>query len=262
MARLSSQDIVAGLVQRGVPQHVAEGVVMNFQDESGLNTGVQEQAPTSGRGGFGLAQWTGPRRVALEQYAQARGKPIDDPNVQLDFFMQENAGPEAAAWKQVLAAPDRNAAAVTFVNAWERPAAEHAAARSASYSGKGGEDAPSEGGGRFGGTGLDATSTKESAFGAPAAAPGAASPYSLPKTDKTDKYGQVAESLAKGLGAFGGSGSAGQALGAGGRAPLLPAAAPGPTPAQPIVSGGSNDPNYQATMMALMQRLNTGRIWG
>jgi hypothetical protein len=77
----------------------------------------------------------------------------------------------------------------------------------------------------------------------------------------TDKYGKVAEAVAKGLGAFGGSGSAGPALG-GGRAPLLPAAAPGPTPAQPIVSGGSNDPNYQATLAALMQRLNTGRIWG
>ena len=78
----------------------------------------------------------------------------------------------------------------------------------------------------------------------------------------TDKYGKAAEAVAKGLGAFGGSGSAGPALGAGGRAPLLPAAAPGPAPAQPIVSGGANDPNYQATMMALMQRLNTGRIWG
>jgi hypothetical protein len=88
----------------------------------------------------------------------------------------------------------------------------------------------------------------------PGASPGGAIPAS-------DKYGKVAESVAKGLGAFGGSGSAGPALG-GGRAPLLPAAAPGPAPSQPIVSGGANDPNYQATMAALMQRLNTGRIWG
>ena len=78
MPRLSPQEVVAGLVKRGVPQHVAEGVVMNFQDESGLNTGIQEKAPTSGRGGFGLAQWTGPRRVALETYAAYQGKPIDE----------------------------------------------------------------------------------------------------------------------------------------------------------------------------------------
>ena len=43
----------------------------------------------------------------------------------------------------------------------------------------------------------------------------------------TDKYGKAAEAVAKGLGAFGGSGGAGPALGAGGRAPLLPATAPG-----------------------------------
>jgi hypothetical protein len=104
MARLTPEYVVASLVQRGVPSHVAQGVAMNFQDESGLNTGIQEKAPTSGRGGFGLAQWTGPRRIALENYAQAQGRRIDDPDVQLDYFMQENAGPEAGAWKAVMRA--------------------------------------------------------------------------------------------------------------------------------------------------------------
>lgn len=135
MARLAPEYVVAALMQRGVPQHVAQGVVMNFQDESGLNTGIQEHAPISGRGGFGLAQWTGPRRVALENFAASRGKSIDDPDLQLDFFMQENAGPEAGAWNQVMASPDVRTAAQTFVREWERPASEHVATRTAKYSG-------------------------------------------------------------------------------------------------------------------------------
>jgi len=135
VARLTQDQVVAGLVQRGVPAHVAQGVAANFRDESGFNTGIQELNPHSGRGGYGLAQWTGPRRVALENFAASRGAPSDDPEVQMDFFMQENAGPEAGAWQKVLASPDASSAASAFVNEWERPAAQHAAARTAKYQG-------------------------------------------------------------------------------------------------------------------------------
>ena len=131
--RLTSDQIVAGLTQRGVPEHTAQGVAMNFADESGLETGMQEHEPTSGRGGFGLAQWTGPRREALEQYAAAQGKAIDDADMQLDFFMKENASSEADAWQQVLTAPTANEAAVSFLKNWERPAPEHQATRAAKY---------------------------------------------------------------------------------------------------------------------------------
>lgn len=122
MAILSAKDVVDGLVARGVPEHVAQGVAMNFRDESGFNTSINEQNPIAGRGGYGLAQWTGPRRVALEDFARSRGTSADDPNAQLDFFMAENAGPEASAWKNVMASPDARSAAVNFVTKWERPA--------------------------------------------------------------------------------------------------------------------------------------------
>jgi hypothetical protein len=108
---------------------------MNFADESGLNTGINEQNPTAGRGGFGLAQWTGDRRVNLENYAAEKGRDVSDPNTQLDFFMHENQGSEAQAWAKVLAAPTDKDAAVSFVNNWERPAPEHAAERTAKYGG-------------------------------------------------------------------------------------------------------------------------------
>lgn len=138
-------EILAGLIRRGVPAHVAQGVLMNFRDESGYNTGIQERAPTAGRGGYGLAQWTGPRRVALEQFAKGQGKPADDLDVQLDYFMSENQGPEARAWKQVLAAPNANQAAVSFLNNWERPAAGNAERRAARYAQAGPLAAPGTG---------------------------------------------------------------------------------------------------------------------
>jgi hypothetical protein len=244
MAVLSPGSIVAGLVQRGVPEHVARGVVMNFQDESGLNTGIQEQAPTSGRGGFGLAQWTGPRRVALEQFAQSQGKSIDDPDLQLDYFMSENSGPEAAAWQQVMAAPTAQDAAVAFVNKWERPAAEHAASRSAKYTNA--SDSPSEGGARFGGTGLDKANPVDPSKALPAQQPQVA------KAGDRDKY---ATAMSKGIGGF----AAMQAPtmgGSDGRLPSYPQESY-PTEAMPIVSGGT-DRNAMAMLMA---RLNSGQLW-
>ncbi len=133
--RLTAEQVVTGLVNRGVPEHTATGVAMNFADESGYDTGLEERRPTSGRGGFGLAQWTGPRRVALETYAAERGTSVDDADTQLDFFMKENNGAEASAWAKVLAAPTDKDAAVAFLTEWERPAPEHQATRAAKYGG-------------------------------------------------------------------------------------------------------------------------------
>jgi hypothetical protein len=253
MARFSASDVIAGLVKRGVPQHVAEGVAMNFQDESGFDTGIQEQAPTSGRGGFGLAQWTGPRRVALEQFAQAQDKPTDDLDLQLDNFMRENAGEEAAAWAQVMASKTRQEAAVNFVNKWERPAPEHAASRSAKYMGAG--DSPSEGGARFGGAGL----------GDPAY-PVGKSPYELEKaatagaTPPAAKDNPLLKAGQAGLKAV--TDRAAPVMGVGGNAPeLLGAPPPMAAPSAPIVAEGYGR-DQLAMLMQRAQMLGSGRIWG
>lgn len=129
-------------MQRGVPLHVAQGVAWNFQDESGLNSGINEVNPRAGRGGFGFAQWTGPRRVNLENYAASRGRPASDPDTQFDFFMQENAGPEASAWARVMNTSTPQEAAAAFVDHWERPAKEHEQARIAKYMGMAAPGAP------------------------------------------------------------------------------------------------------------------------
>ena len=87
-----------------------------------------------------MAWRSGPARAVWRwrTLPHRRARPSDDPDVQLDYFMRENAGPEAPAWQKVMSAATPQEAAVNFVNAWERPAAQHAAARTAKYQGVGG----------------------------------------------------------------------------------------------------------------------------
>jgi len=129
--------IKAGLVARGLPEHVAEGFVMNMQDESGLNPGINEAAPLvpGSRGGFGLYQLTGPRRVAYERFAAERGVPVDDVDAQLDFLMTELQGPEAKAAGAILSTKTPGEAGAAIVNNFLRPAPQHASARTAEYLG-------------------------------------------------------------------------------------------------------------------------------
>ncbi len=133
-------EIKQGLEARGLPPHVADAFVMNFQDESGLNPGINEKNPIvpGSRGGYGLYQLTGPRRVAYEQFAQQRGVDPSNTDAQLDFLMTELQGPEARAAKSILSAPDTATAAQAIVNDFLRPAPEHRAARAAKYAKAGG----------------------------------------------------------------------------------------------------------------------------
>lgn len=131
----SGQDLVRGLVTRGLPQHVAEAFVINFQDESGLNPGINEANPIvpGSRGGFGLYQLTGPRRREYEKFAAERGVPVSDVDAQLDFLMHELGGKEAAAAQAIMAAGSREQAAVAIVNKFLRPSEKHRASRAEKY---------------------------------------------------------------------------------------------------------------------------------
>lgn len=130
-------EIYRGLLDRGLPPHVAEGIMMNLADESGFDPGINELAPLvpGSRGGFGLAQWTGPRRVALEDYAAQAGRPVDDVGVQLDFLMSELQGPESRAFRSVMATGNEGEAAAAFARDFLRPAENHLARRTAEYTG-------------------------------------------------------------------------------------------------------------------------------
>lgn len=128
-----------GLVNRGLPVHVADGFLMNMRDESGLNPGINEAAPLvpGSRGGFGLYQLTGPRRTGYEVFADQRGVPYDDIDAQLDWLVYELQGPESAAAKRIYETSTPGEAAAAIVNSFLRPAEEHRRTRSERYLGEG-----------------------------------------------------------------------------------------------------------------------------
>ena len=141
----SSEDadrIKAKLVNRGMPEHIAEGFVMNFVDESGLNPLINEVSPTvkGSRGGFGLYQLTGPRRVSYDQYAAEQGidtsNPMEQEDAQLQFLFNELSGEESSAWETIQTAPNAGTAAAYVAKYFLRPSEEHLNYRVAQYTGR------------------------------------------------------------------------------------------------------------------------------
>lgn len=128
---------IEGLTKRGMPAHIAEAFAWNARDESRMDPGINEIAPLvpGSRGGFGLMQWTGPRRRALEAFAAERGVSVADPDLQMDFLMTELQGPEAGAARAIFAAPDAQTAAAAIVNKFLRPAEVNRAKRERAYLG-------------------------------------------------------------------------------------------------------------------------------
>lgn len=75
------------------PGYIAAALVGNFMNESFARLDptigeVDPQVPGS-RGGFGIAQWTGPRRVQLEQYAAANNAYVGNFTMQLNWSAHE-----------------------------------------------------------------------------------------------------------------------------------------------------------------------------
>lgn len=142
------------MIDGGLPEHVADGFLMNFQSESGMNPGINEQAPTvpGSHGGYGLYQLTGPRRRAYEAFAAQRGVDVADPDAQIEFMLGELQGPESRAAQSILAAPDAGTAAAAIARDFLRPAPEHLQRRVAEYTGGQGLSASSMGGGAPQGT--------------------------------------------------------------------------------------------------------------
>jgi len=91
------------LTGKGLTPIQTAGFMGNLEEESpGFEPGVQEGKPTSGRGGYGIAQWTASRRVALEAAAAAKNVPVSDMAFQLDFLWAELENPDDRFLKSVL----------------------------------------------------------------------------------------------------------------------------------------------------------------
>jgi hypothetical protein len=126
----TSQRIKQGLVERGIPEHVAEGFLWNVRDESGLDLDVEEAEPNvHGTRGKGLYQLTGKRR---EQFEERYGNDYSLDN-QLDFFVWEINNSEKAAGEKILNSENASEAAVSIVQDFLRPAKKHRERRTARY---------------------------------------------------------------------------------------------------------------------------------
>ena len=135
--KVDAQFIIDGLIRRGLPAHVAEGFALNAGEESGFDPGINEITPLveGSRGGFGLFQWTGPRRRALEAFAAQRGVSPADPELQLDMIAQELRTTERRAASSIFATETSAQAAAAIVTDFLRPAPENRDRRVAKFLG-------------------------------------------------------------------------------------------------------------------------------
>ncbi len=135
--------VYQGMLDRGLPEHVAQGFMMNFQDESGFDIGVTEgEDNVHGTRGKGLYQLTGARREAFEA-RYGNDYSIDN---QLDWLMEELGGSESSAGRSILASTNAGEAGAAIVSNFLRPAEEHRASRSNAYLGSTGSYTPPAGG--------------------------------------------------------------------------------------------------------------------
>jgi hypothetical protein len=133
--QVSEDWVIEGLTKRGMPPHIATAFAWNMKDESGLDAGINEIEPLveGSRGGFGLYQLTGPRRVAYEEFARKRGVNAADPDAQLDFMMNELKTTERRAAKSIYGSRTTGEAAAAIVNDFLRPHETHRVRRSENY---------------------------------------------------------------------------------------------------------------------------------
>lgn len=108
----------------GLPAHAAAGIVGNLGHESGGFSQMQEQAPTipGSRGGFGYAQWTGPRRDAFEAWAKQNNLDPTSYEANYGFLKHELQNtPEGKVLDGLRSAPDVASATRVFQDQFLRP---------------------------------------------------------------------------------------------------------------------------------------------
>lgn len=99
---------------KGYTDSAIAGIIGNFVQESGLNPKSENSI-----GAFGLAQWLGPRRRALEAFAKSKGKSASDISVQLEFAHKELM--DMKGGKNYMKMSDPKKAALWWSKKFERP---------------------------------------------------------------------------------------------------------------------------------------------
>ncbi|HEY5970707.1 MAG TPA: phage tail tip lysozyme, partial [Pseudoxanthomonas sp.] len=96
----------------------AGGIVASLAAESGgfkimQEIGSERYGPNA-RGGYGYAQWTGPRRTEFEEYAKANNLDINSYEANYGNLKRELQGPEGAILKDLAGAKDYHEATKIF----------------------------------------------------------------------------------------------------------------------------------------------------
>ncbi len=111
----------------GLTVDQAAGVLANIGVEcNGFRT-MQEIRPTvpGSRGGYGICQWTGPRRRTFEAYASARSLKIDSYEANYGFLLHELRTTERNALSFLRTATNVKEATRLFMEKFERPGVLH-----------------------------------------------------------------------------------------------------------------------------------------
>jgi hypothetical protein len=112
----------------GLTPGAAAGFAGNLAHESGNFKTLQEINPTvkGSRGGFGWAQWTGPRRRAFEAYAKTNGLDPSSPEANYGFLKHElTSTPESAVLSKLQGVDDPARAAQIVSKNYLRPGVPH-----------------------------------------------------------------------------------------------------------------------------------------
>jgi hypothetical protein len=109
------------MLDLGLTDVQAAAIWGNLGHESGGLVQLQEQGHSSGRGGWGLAQWTGPRRHAMEAWCHQHGKSPSDFEANYDYLIVELKGAERGAVSALKQHHDISGATNAFMRTFERP---------------------------------------------------------------------------------------------------------------------------------------------
>ncbi|MBS3648869.1 tape measure protein [Pseudaminobacter sp. 19-2017] len=109
----------------------AGGIVANLAHESVGFRKLQEMKPLvpGSRGGYGIAQWTGPRRREYEAFAAQGGWTTDSPEAQYQFLKHELMGKESRSLSHLRQQSGLGESVVSFQDKFERPGIPHTASR-------------------------------------------------------------------------------------------------------------------------------------
>lgn len=105
----------------------AAAILGNLGHETGGFTLMQEVKPVvaGSRGGFGWAQWTGPRRKAFEAWAKAKGLDIRSFEANCGYVIHELKGEYAASLSALKAATTLRDKTIAFERSYERAGVKH-----------------------------------------------------------------------------------------------------------------------------------------